>query len=78
MVYDRRPPRLQRPKLEAVFKTNAPDRDRTDLVRFLWRVISFLPQNTRDASSCMSSLASAHMRSSICLYRGKAATAFNL
>ena len=48
MVGDRRPPCLPMLNLEAVFKTNALDRDRQDFVHFPWRVMSFLRQNVRD------------------------------
>src|SRR5258708_18804488 len=47
MVCDRRPPRLPRPYLEAVFKTNALDRDRQNFIRLPPRVMPFLPQNAR-------------------------------
>ncbi len=36
MVCDRRPPRLPRPHLETVFKTNALDCDRQDFIRLPW------------------------------------------
>lgn len=48
MVCDHRPARLPRPYLEAVFKTNALNRDRQDFVRLPWRVMPFLRQNAGD------------------------------
>jgi hypothetical protein len=45
---DDRPPSLPRPAFEPVFKTNALDCDRQNLVCLPWRVMPFLRQNARD------------------------------
>ena len=45
---DDRPPSLPRPAFEPVFKTNALDRDRQNLVCLPGRVMPFLRQNARD------------------------------
>jgi hypothetical protein len=72
---DDRPPSLPRSAFEPVFKTNALDCDRQNLVCLPWRVMPFLRQNARVSSSCRPSWASAHIRAIISRCRGKAVTA---